>query len=152
MFSLLILCENKKDKLNFYTVRKAEIWPCSWVFRRHSRIHSYCLKFFLFSISSVSSKCCKDREVCEEGLPNIWGNAQIFRQWGGHYSHMTLQLLHSEFSYLWGKLYFLFYQCSFMERRMYTEIHVFFWLGTGSTPPPPPPLDNICRRNLYLLQ
>jgi hypothetical protein len=24
---------------------------------------------------------------------------------------MTLQLLHSEFSYLWGKCYFLFYQC-----------------------------------------
>ncbi len=25
---------------------------------------------------------------------------------------MTLQLLHPEFSYLWGKVYFIFYQCS----------------------------------------
>jgi hypothetical protein len=26
---------------------------------------------------------------------------------------MTLQLFHSEFSYIWGKFYFIFYQCSF---------------------------------------
>ncbi len=25
---------------------------------------------------------------------------------------MTLQLLHSEFPYIWGKFYFLFYQCT----------------------------------------
>ncbi len=36
----------------------------------------------------------------EEGLPNIWGNAQIFPHiWGGRWSYMTLQLLHSEFPY-----------------------------------------------------
>jgi hypothetical protein len=28
---------------------------------------------------------------------------------------MTLQLLHSEFPYVWGKFDFLFYQCSFQR-------------------------------------
>ncbi len=35
-----------------------------------------------------------------------------FPQIQGNKSYLTLQLLHSEFPYLWGKLYFLFYQCS----------------------------------------
>jgi hypothetical protein len=30
---------------------------------------------------------------------------------GSPSSYMTLQLLHSEFPYIWGKFYFLFYQC-----------------------------------------
>ncbi len=28
------------------------------------------------------------------------------------FSYMTLQLFHSEFPYIWGKFYFLFYQCT----------------------------------------
>ncbi len=31
---------------------------------------------------------------------------------GSPSSYMTLQLLHSEFPYIWGKFYFLFYQCT----------------------------------------
>ncbi len=51
--------------------------------------------------------------IYEEGLPNIWGNAQIFSHiWGGLLSYMTLQLLPSGFPYIWGKFCFLFYQCS----------------------------------------
>ncbi len=47
----------------------------------------------------------------EEGLPNIWGNAQIFSHiWGGRLLYMTLQLVPSEFPYIWEKFYFLFYQ------------------------------------------
>jgi len=35
--------------------------------------------------------------------------ANISNIWGGSQSYMTLQLLHSEFPYIWGKSYFLFY-------------------------------------------
>ncbi len=38
-------------------------------------------------------------------------------------SHMTLQLLHSEFPYIWGKFDFLFYQCG----QLYC-ISAFFYL------------------------
>jgi hypothetical protein len=56
---------------------------------------------------------CSCKVIYEEGLPNIWGNAQIFSHiWGGRQSYMTLQLLHSEFPYIRGKLDFLFYQCT----------------------------------------
>ncbi len=30
---------------------------------------------------------------------------------------MTLQLLHSEFPYIWGKFYFLFYPCNVQPER-----------------------------------
>ncbi len=33
---------------------------------------------------------------------------------GSPSSYMTLQLLHSEFPYIWGKFYFLFYQCTYL--------------------------------------
>ncbi len=36
---------------------------------------------------------------------------------GSPSSYMTLQLLHSEFPYIWGKFYFLFYQCRFTAMR-----------------------------------
>ncbi len=50
-----------------------------------------------------------------EGLPNIWGNAQIFPHTYMRRPcelHMTLQLLHSEVPYIWGKFDFLFYPCT----------------------------------------
>ncbi len=34
----------------------------------------------------------------------------------GH-TYMTLQLLHSEFSYIWGKLDFLFYHCKYCTKK-----------------------------------
>ncbi len=44
--------------------------------------------------------------------PHIWGNHWAFPHiFGSLSSYMTLQLLHSEFPYIWGKFYFLFYQC-----------------------------------------
>ncbi len=51
--------------------------------------------------------------IYEEGLPNIWDNAQIFSHiLGGRSSYMTLQPLPSGFPYIWGKFCFLFYQCA----------------------------------------
>ncbi len=57
----------------------------------------------------------------EQLQSHIWLTASSYTVWGNicafpHISespssYMTLQLLHSEFSYIWGKLYFLFYQC-----------------------------------------
>jgi hypothetical protein len=47
--------------------------------------------------------------IYEEGLPNLWGNAQIFNhRWGGRSSYMTLQLIPSEFPYIWINLIFFF--------------------------------------------
>jgi hypothetical protein len=47
-----------------------------------------------------------------ENFPNIWGHAQIFSHiWGSRQLYITLQLLPSEFSYIWRKFYFIFYQC-----------------------------------------
>ncbi len=41
-----------------------------------------------------------------------WGNICAFPLiLGSSSSYMTLQLLHSEFPFIWGKSYFLFYQC-----------------------------------------
>jgi hypothetical protein len=48
------------------------------------------------------------------GLPNIWGNAQIFpHMWGGRYSHIwhcNCSILNF-LTYIWGKFSFLFNQC-----------------------------------------
>ncbi len=38
-------------------------------------------------------------------------NVPIYEDWGGCQSYMTLQLIHSEFPYIWGKFYFISYQC-----------------------------------------
>jgi hypothetical protein len=47
------------------------------------------------------------------GLLIIWGDIFAFPHiLGSPSSYMTLQLLHSEFIYIWGKFDFLFYQCS----------------------------------------
>jgi hypothetical protein len=47
--------------------------------------------------------------IYEEGLPYIWGNAQIFSHiWGGLWSYMTVQPLSSGSPYLWGKFCFIF--------------------------------------------
>jgi hypothetical protein len=44
--------------------------------------------------------------------PHIWGNIFAFPHiLGSPSSYMTLQLPHSEFLYIWGKFYFIFYQC-----------------------------------------
>ncbi len=46
------------------------------------------------------------------GPPHIWGNIYVFPQiLVIPSSYMTLQLLHSEFPYIWGKFEFLFCQC-----------------------------------------
>jgi len=44
---------------------------------------------------------------------HIWGNICTFPHiLGSPSSYMTLQQLHSEFPYIWGKFYFIFYQCN----------------------------------------
>ncbi len=46
--------------------------------------------------------------------PHIWGNIGAFPHiLGSPTSCMTLQLLYSEFLYIWGKLDILFYQCNY---------------------------------------
>ncbi len=67
---------------------------------------------FSWYLRKFSWSSCK--VINEEGLPNTVyeENAQIFNHiWGGRQSYMTLQLLRSEFPYLWGTIDFLFYQC-----------------------------------------
>ncbi len=50
----------------------------------------------------------------------IWQNICSFpHMLGSPSSHMTLQLLHSEFLYILEKFYFLFYQCTIWRRRVY---------------------------------
>ncbi len=50
--------------------------------------------------------------IYEEVLPNIWGNAQIFNHvWGLPSVIYDFATAPSEFPYIWGKVYFLFYQC-----------------------------------------
>jgi hypothetical protein len=69
---------------------------------------------YILQGNSEWSSC---KVIYEEGLPNIWGNAQIFPHIWGRLSviYETLKLLHSEFPYMWGKFYFIFYQCSFAD-------------------------------------
>ncbi len=70
--------------------------------KNKKKFSSYIRKFRVEQLQS---------HIYKEGLP-IWGNAQIVPHiWGGRKSYMTLQLLHSEFPYIWGKYDFLFYQC-----------------------------------------
>ncbi len=54
--------------------------------------------------------------------PHIWGYISAFPHILG--SPITLQLLHSEFPYIWGKFDFLFYQCVLSYPK--------HWLGSGS--------------------
>jgi hypothetical protein len=57
-------------------------------------------KIFLI-YKEIQSGAVAKSYMYEEGLPNIWGNAQIVPHiWGGRKSYRTLQLLHSEFPYI----------------------------------------------------
>ncbi len=52
--------------------------------------------------------------------PHIWGNICAFPHiLGSPSSYRTLQLLHSEFPYIWGKLDFLFYQCNYYSQYIH---------------------------------
>jgi hypothetical protein len=67
----------------------------------------------------------------EEGLSNIWGNAQIVNHiWRGRWSYMSLRLLHSEFPYICGKFDFLFYQCTHGRKRIWKACF-FLQVGDG---------------------
>jgi hypothetical protein len=58
---------------------------------------------------------------------------------------MTLQLLHSEFPYIWGNFFLLFYQCTREEREgALTEDTVFqVFLENPTFAPPPPPANRL---------
>ncbi len=64
-------------------------------------------KIFLICKGNSDGSGCK--VIYEEGLPNIWGKAQIFSHiWGGRWSYMNLQALPSGFPYIWVNFCFLF--------------------------------------------
>ncbi len=57
--------------------------------------------------------------------PHIWGYMCAFSHiLGSPSSYMALQLLHSEFPYIWGKFDFLFYQCA-LTQESYKYIKLF---------------------------
>ena len=43
---------------------------------------------------------------------------------------MTLQLLHSESPYIWGKFDFLFYQCTLLQGWPLISVHIIGWRKT----------------------
>ncbi len=54
----------------------------------------------------------------------MWGNICAFPHiLGSPSSYMTLQLLHSEFPHIWGKLGILFYQCVNRYKRLIAKLH-----------------------------
>ncbi len=93
------------------------------------KIISVCLKWAGGGASSDSdwwSGCTDKKENkfssyirkfrMEQLQSHIWLTAysymgKYFCILGSPSSYMTLQLLHSEFPYIWGKFYFIFYQC-----------------------------------------
>ncbi len=93
----------------------------AWATMHSAHLHSALASTWLSSVavSSLShiylsyirkSEWSSCKVIYEDMLPNLRGNAQIFNHiWGGHSSYMTLQLRHSEFPYIWGKFYFLFF-------------------------------------------
>ncbi len=61
--------------------------------------------------------------------PHIWGNICAFPQILGSPSpYRTLQLFHSEFPYLWGKVFFLFYQCTVQYIKYKYTLYLQIWL------------------------
>ncbi len=114
---------------------------CSEVFEY---CRSFCQLFFFFD-----SMCCTDTKeneifliqykeiqmgsgaksyIYDEGLPNIWGNAQIF-----HRIMKRLLVIYdfapdpSGFPYIWGKFYFN-YQCVFLNQSMNIQQNsAVFW-------------------------
>ncbi len=60
----------------------------------------------------------------KEGLPNIWGNAQIFSPYMRR-PFVIYDFAPSEFPNLWGKSYFLFYQCNFQVSKK-----IFFFVSS----------------------
>ncbi len=89
--------------------------PSGWLERRVTQRVWFCTLCTLINKKiKLSSYIRKFR--MEQLQSHIWGragNAQIFPHiWGSRWSYMTLQLLHSEFPYIWGKFDFLFYQCT----------------------------------------
>ncbi len=73
----------------------------------------------IFLIQYKEIKMGSGAKIDEEGLPNIWGKAQIF-----HNIMKRLLVIYdfapdpSEFPYIWGKFYFIFYQCVFLNQSM----------------------------------
>ncbi len=79
-------------------------------------------KIFLIKKEIKKWNSCK--VIYEEGLPNMWGNAQIFPHiWGGRYSSKTLQLLHFEFHIYEENLIFFFINVLYLfPFRLYTPV------------------------------
>ncbi len=81
--------------------------------------------------------------------PHIWGNICAFPHiLGSPYSYVTLQLLHSEFPYIWGKFSFLFYQCTYPTPILLPPLP-----PPRSIPPPTPSVFSlfiICSMRLLL--
>ncbi len=64
------------------------------------------------------------------GEPHIWLNICVFLHiLGNPSSYMTLHPIHSEFPYLWGNIFFLFYQCAivFVVDKATCRIRVRRW-------------------------
>ncbi len=105
----------------------------SWITTRPSYTDNKSNQIFSIYKEIQSGSSCK--VIYEEGLPNIWGNAQIFPHiWGGRYSYMTLQLLHFEFPYIWGKFYFLLSVLPRLTDLQHAVIVVWTTLTVTSTP------------------
>ncbi len=104
---------------------------CEWVFhlcafyvlqRGQIRTDQKENKIFLLYKGNSDGIGCK--VIYEEELPNVWGNAQIF-----HYtyeeavSHIWLCTRSLEFPNIWGKFYFIFYQCTVFLLFLTSKIH-----------------------------
>ncbi len=77
-------------------------------------------KIVLICKEIPSGASCK--VIYEEGIPNIWGNAQIFHHiWGGRQSYMTLQLNFL----IYEDKFILFFQCTVTKKL--SSLY-FIWL------------------------
>ncbi len=88
-------------------IKPPNFFSASTLIKKIIKLSSYIRKFRMEQLQFAKS-------YMTNGLlnPHIWGNICTFPHvLGSPSSYMTLQLLHFEFPYIWGKFDFLFYHC-----------------------------------------
>ncbi len=91
-----------------------------WHFCNYCTLIKNKIKFTSYIRNSEWSSC---KVIYEEGLPNIWGNAQIFKEAVGHIWLCNWSIL----NFLIYQENFLFYQC--MTEKLQKKLFQLLWIS-----------------------
>jgi hypothetical protein len=106
--------EESRQRSSFFKLEKYELFSIFRLFYTDKKEKKIFLIYKEIQMGSVAkSYMRRGFLIYEENLLFFRKYLDIYEEDVTH-TYMTLQLLHSEFPYIWGKFLFLFYQCNYV--------------------------------------